>query len=65
MVHTHNTRYRLLLNLPQPRSNLLLRSIFYTGLKVFNDLSPEIKMSRSVHSFKYRMKRDLLNSYVG
>ena len=62
-VHSHDTRNRSLLNLPQPRSNLLLNSIFFEGIRVFNDLDSDVKMSCDVQSFKYKMKRDFLNSY--
>ena len=62
-VHSHDTRNRSQLNLPQPRSNLLLNSIFFEGIRVFNDLNSDVKMSCDVQSFKYKMKRDFLNSY--
>ena len=63
-VHTHYTRNRSLINLPQPRSNLLRNSVFFEGLDIFNGLDLDIKMSSNVYSFKYKMKIQLLNSYT-
>ena len=62
-VHSHYTRNHLSLRLPHPRTNLLLKSVFYEGLKIFNSLDYDIKNCNNVHTFKFKLKCKLISSY--
>ena len=62
-LHEHDTRNRQQLMLPLPRSNVLKKSIFFDGIKTFNELPTGIKSCQSVPSFKYALKKHLLDQY--
>ena len=63
-IHNHYTRSSSTLILPQPRSNLLLRSLFYEGVKFFNSLPIHLLNSNSKFKFKKGLKIYLLESYT-
>ena len=62
-LHSHYTRNHSFLSLPRPRTNLLLRSVFYEGPKIFNSLDRDIKTSNNVNTFKLKFKYKLVSSY--
>ena len=62
-VHPYNTRQVNDLVLPQPRNNLLLRSIFFSGIRFFNSLPVDIKVGTSDSVFKKRLKDYLMVGY--
>ena len=62
-VHTHFTRNNATLDLPQPRINLFRNSIFFNGLKYFDNLPIGIKNSTSNDIFKIRLKSYLIYFY--
>ena len=59
-IHHHHTRNRSNFLLPQPRTNILRNSVFFNGLKLYNDLPANIKCATSKDSFKYHLKKHLL-----
>ena len=63
-VHSYNTRNSSALVLPNPRINLMLHSIFYEGLKFFDELPIELKNIDSKISFKIKMKNYLISYYI-
>ena len=62
-IHSYNTRNNSALNLPQARTDLYTRSVFYEGLKIYNSLDPEIQESTSLPTFKIKLKKHLLSNY--
>ena len=62
-IHSYNTRNQSSIRLPQPRSNTLLRSVFYEGIKIFNGLDPDIKSSNTAAAFKIKLKSSLIANY--
>ena len=42
----------LKLNLINPKNNFFINSLFYNGIKIYNDLSFEIRSSQTLNSFK-------------
>lgn len=47
----------------RPTCELFRRSIYYQGILDWNNLSSELKNSSSLHSFKIKLKRQILDSY--
>ena len=62
-IHSYNTRNNSALNLPQARTDLYTRSVFYEGLKIYNSLDPEIQESTSLPTFKIKLKKHLISNY--
>ena len=62
-IHSHGTRNRNRLNLPTPRSNILLNSVFFEGIRIFNEIADQIKLAPSRNSFKYQYKNQIVMSY--
>ena len=62
-VHAISTRNSSALILPLPRTNILLHSVFYEGIKNFNDLPLDLKSASGENKFKYMLKSFLLNQY--
>ena len=61
-VHSYSTRNNSALVLPYPRINLMLNSVFYEGLKYFDQLPLDLKQINSKKSFKSKMKNYLISS---
>lgn len=53
-VATRSLRRQSLLNLPNLRKEKTRRSIFYNGIKLFNELPSEIRKSNKLKEFKRR-----------
>ena len=62
-IHSYSTRNNTDLILPQPRTNILRNSIFYEGLRFFNDLPTDMKSAHDVFKFKNSLKFHLLSLY--
>ena len=62
-VHSYNTRNNASFELPNPRLNLLRSSVFYEGLKYFDQIPTRIKNVISKDTFKIRLKSYLILSY--
>ena len=63
-VHQHNTRYNSQLVLPFPRNNIMLNSVFYKGLQLYNGLPDDFKSIFDKNMFKVKLKTYLLSLYV-
>ena len=59
VIHSYNTRQNSSLNLPIPHNNILLNSVFYKGIKIYNDLPPAIKNLNDKNKFKETLKSEL------
>ena len=59
-IHGYNTRNASSFHVPKCRTNIRLFSFHYQGPLVFNSLSPDIRKSNSVASFKNKLKKHLL-----
>ena len=62
-THNYNTRFSSTLDLPRPRINSFKASVFYSGLKFFNDLPAHLKQAVSKSSFKINFKLLILDTY--
>ena len=62
VIHGYETRQNSNLNLPIAQNNLLLNSVFYKGIKMYNELPPTIKILNK-NQFKTALKFDLLSKY--
>ena len=62
-THSYNTRFSSHLDLPRPRTSSFKASIFYSGLKFFNDLPAHLKQALSKSSFKINFKLLILDTY--
>ena len=62
-LHSYHTRNQLSLRLPQPRSNILLRSVFYEGIKIFNSLDQSLRSCNTTTTFKFKFKFSLISEY--
>ena len=60
--HDHNTRNRTLLRPPFERLKKFMVSFFNNGIKVWNNISEFVKTSKSIRTFKIRMKNWLLHN---
>jgi hypothetical protein len=59
-IHDKNTRSRLNLHLPLPNLSIYQRGTYCNGIKVFNNLPPDIKkLSHNVKQFSLALKRFL------
>jgi hypothetical protein len=56
-VHSHNLRSASDLRTSQPRSNLSLAFVTYTGPKLFNALPDNLKLASDIKSFKCMFKK--------
>ena len=63
-IYSYSTRNHASIILPQPRTNVLLHSIFYDGVRCFNELPSELKDIRQPDAFKYKLKLLLLSRYT-
>ena len=62
-IHSHETRNRHQLSLPQPRSNILINSFFHQGVQYYNNIPDIIKSSTSKKVFKNKLKYQILATY--
>ena len=63
-VHQHNTRFNSQLVLPIPRNNIMLNSVFYKGLLLYNGLPDDFKSIFDKNMFKVKLKTYFLSLYV-
>ena len=50
-IHDYNTRNRNNMRLPRMKTDLQKKSVFFEGLKLFNELPAELKECQSVEIF--------------
>ncbi len=62
-AHGHDTRHRSRLIVPRYKSTYRLFSIAVAGPKIQNSTDANIQNSKSVNSFKFRLKHSLLQNY--
>ena len=62
VTHGHNTRNHTLIRTPFERLQKCINSFFINGIKVYNNVSQFVKNSRTLISFKVRMKNWLLHN---
>lgn len=60
--HNRNTRNRQELRLPNLKTELARKSIFYNGIKMFNELPSEIRRQTELYSFKRMVKAYVLEN---
>ena len=60
--HDHNTRNRALLRPPFERLKKFMTSFFNHGIRVWNTLSDFVKNSKTIKTFKIKMKNWLLHN---
>ena len=61
MIHNYETRFSTYLDLPNFRSKKSQNSVFYLGLKYYNDLPSNIKCLDDINSFKLKLKYIVLS----
>lgn len=59
-LHSHNTRSSTKIHVDYVRTNYKKHSIKYRGSQTWNNLPPDIKMSKSIYIFKKKIKEYLL-----
>lgn len=62
-VHSYNTRQQPLFHLPRTKTNLSKNFIKYFGVKIWNSIYCEIKVSVKLSTFKKHLKKYLLKDY--
>ena len=62
-IHTYSTRNAFNFHYPKLRTTSMLNSIFYKGPQIWNNIPPEIRLSKSISVFKRKYKNYLLNMY--
>lgn len=65
-IHSRNTRNNRNMNLYalKSRTQLAQNSILQRGIRLYNSLPYEIRQSRSISSFKYRVKQNLVEHFL-
>ena len=59
--HTYETRNNLSIRTPLFKLQISKKSIFYDGIKILNNLSPEIKSITNESNFKKIIRKKLIN----
>lgn len=59
-IHDRQTRYRDSLNIPSSRINAGQRAFYYRGVKVWNNLSKDLREITSTKVFKRRLINELI-----
>ena len=62
-IHTYETRNASNYHIPQARTTVFQKSIFFNGPKIWNNIPEMIKTSPSFNLFKRRYKQYLLATY--
>ncbi len=63
-ISGRSTRQTSHLNIPLLRSASGQRTFYYRTVKLWNDLCPELKASKTIREFKYKLTRILLDSFL-
>ena len=63
-IHDRQTRYRDSLNIPSSRINAGQRAFYYRGVKVWNNLSRDLKEIINAKVFKRRLINELIRNTV-
>ena len=61
-IHDRHTRYRDSLNIPSSRINAGQRAFYYRGVKVWNNLSRDLKEIINAKVFKRRLVNELIRN---
>ena len=61
-IHTYQTRNQHSLYIPRPNLTLFKHSFMYSGPKLWNSIPKEIKESKSLSSFKIKLKSHMLRA---
>ena len=61
-VHDRQTRYRDSLNIPSSRINAGQRAFYYRGVKVWNNLSRDLREITNAKVFKRRLINELIHN---
>lgn len=59
-IHERQTRYRDSLNIPSSRINTGQRAFYYRGVKVWNNLSKDLREITNTKVFKRRLINELI-----
>ena len=59
--HKHETRYKSLLNPPPARLHICRKAYLFHSIYLWNNLNTSVKESKSLHSFKFKVKQILLD----
>ena len=62
-IHQYPTRQTNLLHIPRIRTALTQSTFIYTGPKLWNSLSSDIRETISLSTFKYKLKKKFIASY--
>jgi hypothetical protein len=61
-IHSISTRYRYNLHVPNSNLSKYQKGVYYSGIKIFNNLPPDVKnLSHNVKMFKRALKEYLLS----
>ena len=63
-VHKYPTRQSNLLHLPLTRTIIANRLFTFSGPKLWNSLDKSMKEPQSLHTFKHKLKKMLLDKYI-
>lgn len=61
VIHQHNTRNRLKLNVPKTRTSTKNRSLKNSAIKLYNNLPKHIQDCKDVEKFKLSLKKHVMN----
>jgi hypothetical protein len=61
-IHSISTRYRYNLHVPNSNLSKYKKGVYYSGIKIFNNLPPNVKnLSHNIKMFKRALKEYLLS----
>ena len=61
-IHDRQTRYRDSLNIPSSKINAGQRAFYYRGVKVWNNLSKDLREITNTKDFKRRLINELIGN---
>lgn len=62
-IHNYDTRFKPEIRLPTPRIEIIRNGYIYNALKVWNNLSCEVKSASNISLFKKRLKKYFIDKY--
>jgi hypothetical protein len=62
-IHNISTRYRHNFRVPNTNLSNYQKGVYYTGIKLFNNLPPTIKSQMDIKKFKPALKEYILSHY--
>ena len=62
--HTYEARNNLSIIAPLPKRRISMKSIYHNGIKIWNNLSPEIRPITTNSKFRKIIRKMLINDYI-